>query len=203
MQAENLLQLFLHELSTIHDAERRLTRLLTAMAGAVAEPSVRRALAAHAAETDRQVERLERCFAAMRATPQETRCRALAGIEADYDAFVRDVNPPQDALVAYVLGAASRTEHFEVAAYTALVDMATLLDRPDAATILAEIRREELAARDAIETLRGEYNRQAEARMARDLTPERLHAFGDRPYARPDAVRRDERGVPPEPRHEP
>ncbi|HVE80014.1 MAG TPA: DUF892 family protein [Gemmatimonadaceae bacterium] len=181
MQGENLLQLFLHELSVMHDAERRLTRLLSTMAGEIAEPAVRRALAAHAAETERQVAKLERCFAALRATPQPIAGEAMAGIEADHDTFVRDVNPAHDALLAYVLAAASRIEHFEAAAYTALVDLATLLDRPDAATLLAEIRREEIAARDAIETLRAENNRRAEAHAVRELATEHVRMPTGRP----------------------
>lgn len=181
MQGENILQLFIHELSVMHDAERRLTRLLSTMAREIAEPAVRRVLAEHAGETERQVAKLERCLAALRATPQPIAGEAMAGIEADHDAFVREVNPAHDALLAYVLAAASRVEHFEVAAYTALVDLATLLDRPDAATLLAEIRREEIAARDAIETLRADNNRRAEAHAARELVTERERISTERP----------------------
>jgi ferritin-like metal-binding protein YciE len=63
---------------------------------------------------------------------------------------VSQERPRRDVLDLFLTGAAARTEHYEIAAYTGLVTMAKALGEDAAATLLAENLRQEKAALETV-----------------------------------------------------
>jgi ferritin-like metal-binding protein YciE len=53
----------------------------------------------------------------------------------------------------FLTGAAARTEHYEIAAYTGLITMAKALGETDAANLLGENLKQEKAALETVTTI--------------------------------------------------
>jgi len=69
-------ELFLHELSDMLDAERKLVEALGEQAEGAANPQLQKAFLAHQAQTEKQVQRLEQVFEQLGDEPEETNVRA-------------------------------------------------------------------------------------------------------------------------------
>ena len=61
--------------------------------------------------------------------------------------------PSTDVLDMFLTGAAARTEHYEMAAYTGLITMAKALGETDAANLLGENLKQEKAALETVTTI--------------------------------------------------
>jgi ferritin-like metal-binding protein YciE len=63
-----------------------------------------------------------------------------------YDRFVAQHNPNRPILDTFVTSAVTRTEHYEIAAYTSLITMADALGETKASTLLQRNLKQEVAA---------------------------------------------------------
>ena len=138
----SLRDLFVHELQDLHSAESQLLTALPKMQNAATNPDLKQAFSHHLGETKAQLERLDRCFASLAATPEGHTCQAMKGlikegeeiIKADADPTVRD---------AALISAAQRVEHYEIAGYGTVKYFADLLDYDDLEGLLGETLKEE------------------------------------------------------------
>jgi ferritin-like metal-binding protein YciE len=138
--------LFVHELGDVLYVERTLAKTLPQLAAEATHRPLQTALRKHLIETEQHAKNVEAAFEAIGLHPKAETSRGLDGIRAEHDEFVSDRRPSSATLDLYLTGAAARTEHYEIAAYTGLITMADALGEKKAATLLRKNLRQEQAA---------------------------------------------------------
>lgn len=151
-ESETLHDLFVDELKDTYDAEKQLIKALRKMSKAATHPELSKAFASHLDETNGQVAILEGVFALLDLKPRGKHCPGIAGIiEEGNDAIeAKDKSPLLDAAL---VGGGKRAEHYEIAAYTTLIAMATELGLTEAANRFGEILAQEVACDQRLEGL--------------------------------------------------
>jgi ferritin-like metal-binding protein YciE len=146
-------QLFEHELQDIYYAEKTLTKVLPKLADEASDRELARAFTTHLKETEKQVANLEKVFRQLGKAPEAHPCAGIEGIKKEHDDFVKENDTSSEMLDAFLTGAASRTEHYEIAAYTGLVGQARALKEREAVELLQENLKQEKEALKKIETI--------------------------------------------------
>lgn len=138
-------QLFVQELKDIYDAEKRLTKALPKMAKASESEELREAITEHLEETKQQVGRLEKIFELLEVKAQGKPCAAMKGlIEEGEEAAGQEAEEPFGDVG--IIGAARRVEHYEMAGYLSLIELAKHLEQEEIQGLLEETLEEEQEA---------------------------------------------------------
>jgi ferritin-like metal-binding protein YciE len=143
-KVKTLENLFHDTLKDIYFAEKKILVALPKMAKAAQSEELRAAFEKHHAETEGQVERLEKVFAEIDAKPQGKTCDAIVGIIDEGNEIAKDYKG-SPALDAGLLAAAQAVEHYEITRYGTLMAWAKQLGRSDCAAVLAKNLKEEEA----------------------------------------------------------
>jgi ferritin-like metal-binding protein YciE len=146
---ESLEDLFETGLKEMYYTEKQLLDALDDLASEVDDDDAESAFREHRQETEGHVERLEEVFDAVGVSPEEKQLNAVDGLVEDHDEFVQN-DPEQDALEAFDLAAAQKSEHLEIAAYGNLAHLADQLGYDDAGDLLHENLEEEEDALDEL-----------------------------------------------------
>ncbi len=146
-------QLFVHELQDMYYAEKTLTRTLPQLAKEATDGELSRAFTAHLKQTEKHVTNLERVFKEIGKVAQPRHCPGIEGIKKEHDDFIRENQPTPVIRDAFLTGAAARTEHYEIAAYTGLVNQARALGEREAVDLLQKNLREEKEALRKMESI--------------------------------------------------
>ena len=135
----------LDELRDMYSAENQLIKALPKLAKGANSPKLKQLFSAHLEETKGQVERLKQVFALLEEKPTGQHCNGMEGvIEEGKDALEKDEEGA--SFDSGIVGAALRTEHYEIAGYEACIAMATTLGLSKVARLLTANLKEELAA---------------------------------------------------------
>ncbi|WP_370235564.1 ferritin-like domain-containing protein [Brevundimonas sp.] len=142
MTDKTLSTLFHDTLRDIYYAERKILKSLPKMKRAAQSDELKAAFEKHEAQTEGQIERLERVFEIIDKTPRGKTCDAINGILAEGDEIAEEYkdNP---ALDAGLLAAAQAVEHYEITRYGTLKRWATVLGLDEAVKLLDETLQEE------------------------------------------------------------
>ncbi len=146
-------QLFEHELKDIYYAEKTIEKMLPKLVSEATTRDLSRAFESHLKETREQIKNLERVFGQLGKRAEGTTCPGIEGIKAEHDEFIRDEQPAGDIRDLFLTGAASRTEHYEIAAYTGLIAMARKLGEREVVELLDKNLRQEKEALKKVETI--------------------------------------------------
>jgi ferritin-like metal-binding protein YciE len=140
-----LKDVLLDELRDMYSAENQLVKALPKLAKGAKNPKLKQLFAAHLQETKGQVERLKKVFVELGEKPTGQHCNGMEGvIEEGKDALEKDEEGA--SFDSGLIGAALRTEHYEIAGYEACISMATTLALPQIAKLLSSNLKEELTA---------------------------------------------------------
>jgi ferritin-like metal-binding protein YciE len=140
-----LKDVLLDELRDMYSAENQLVKALPKLAKGANSPKLKTLITAHLAETKGQVERLKKVFSLLDKKATGQHCNGMEGvIEEGKDALEKDEEGA--SFDCGIVGAALRTEHYEIAGYEACISMATILKLPKVVRLLQANLREELAA---------------------------------------------------------
>jgi ferritin-like metal-binding protein YciE len=164
MPLESPRDLLIHELSDTMSAEHMFLGMLPKLADEAQHPDARKAFKAHEAETRGQIENLDKVFEQLGTQPEKTTCYAAEGLAKEHDAL-RDEKPTPMVLEMGDLGAAAKTEHYEIASYTMLVRMAKDLGERDVARLLQENLDQEKAMAKQVEAFAKELGKEAKEAM--------------------------------------
>ena len=150
-------ELFEHELRNIYSAEHALLTVLARMADESSDKDIRKAYTSHRKETQGQIRRLDKVFKTLgqKATPGS--CAGIEGLIKEKTAFVR-AKPSAELLEFYNIGAAQKTERYEITCYELLIDMADKLGLQEAVELLAQNLREEADALNSLKTIASEFD---------------------------------------------
>ncbi|HJS49308.1 MAG TPA: DUF892 family protein [Gaiellaceae bacterium] len=146
-------QLFVHELQDMYYAEKALTKTLPELAREAGDRELEGAFKSHLKETEKHVANLERVFEHLGQRPEAHPCPGIEGIKKEHDEFMRENQPTQQTKDVFLTGAAARTEHYEIAAYTGLVGQARALGEREAVDLLQQNLRQEKEALKKVETI--------------------------------------------------
>jgi ferritin-like metal-binding protein YciE len=137
--------LFLHELGDILYVEQKLTsEVLPKLIGEVHDGEFKQSLEKHLDETRGHVTNLEQVFDALGEQPQAEKCIGFEGLKSEHDELLSEVST--DLVEVVDLGAAARTEHYEIAAYDGLIKMARSLGETEVIDLLEENLKQEKEA---------------------------------------------------------
>jgi ferritin-like metal-binding protein YciE len=142
--------LFLHELGDILYVEQKLTEeVLPKLIGEVSDPDFKKGLERHLDQTRGHVTNLEQIFDSMGEQSETEECLGFEGLKKEHDEMIGEVSP--DLIDIVDTGAAARTEHYEIAAYSGLIEMARALGESEAVNLLEENLKEEREALHEVE----------------------------------------------------
>jgi len=137
-------ELLIHELEDMLSAEHIIAKMLPELAKEAQHPDVRDAFTAHERETKEQIKRLESAFKELGEKAKETTCYATEGLKQEHASLHEEQPVPQVLEIANLLGA-SKTEHYEIASYTGLIQLSKDLGERGVADLLKESLDEEEA----------------------------------------------------------
>lgn len=144
-----LKEVLIDELHDMYSAENQLVKALPKLAKGAKNPKLKELFSAHLEETKGQVERLKEVFDQLEETPTGSHCNGMEGvIEEGADALDKDEEGA--SFDSGLIGAALRTEHYEIAGYQASIAMAKALGMADIASLLTQNLQEEVTAAEKI-----------------------------------------------------
>jgi ferritin-like metal-binding protein YciE len=135
-------ELFIHELTDMLDAEKKLIEALGELSEDDPRPELQKAFSAHREQTQGQAERIQQIFEEIEKEPEETECKGIKGLIEERAAF-KEEDPAEDILAAFDVGAAIKVESYEINAYNSLIDLARDLRLNKAVKLLNQNLKEE------------------------------------------------------------
>src|SRR3984957_6494499 len=121
-----LKDVLIDELRDMYSEENQLVKALPQLAKGATNPKLKQLFSAHLEETKVHVERLRKAFLELDEKPTGQHCNGMEGvIEEGKDALEKDEEGA--SFDSGLIGAALRTEHYEIAGYEACISMATTL----------------------------------------------------------------------------
>ena len=135
-------ELFLHELGDILYVERALAdETLPKLIGEVSDEEFKSGLESHLEQTRQHVAKVEKVFELLGEEPEAEKCIAFEGLKKEHDQMIEE---SASSLVDIVdVGAAARTENYEIAAYEGLRRMAKAMGEDKAVDLLDENLKDE------------------------------------------------------------
>jgi ferritin-like metal-binding protein YciE len=143
-QNNSMLQdLFLDELRDIYWAEKHLVKALPRMEKAATSEELATAFADHLAVTQEQVTRLEQVFELLGEKPRGKKCEGMEGLVKEAESVIEDTEEGTSTRDVGLIISAQKVEHYEIAAYGGLAQLAKTLGKEDIANLLGETLEEE------------------------------------------------------------
>lgn len=149
---KGLEDMFLDGLKDIYYAEKKILKALPKMARGADDQQVIAAFEKHLAETEGQVERLEKVFEILGVAARGKTCPAIDGILEEGSEILEEYKGSA-SLDAGLVGAAQAVEHYEIARYGTLIAWATSLGKDDVVELLDANLEEEKATDEALTSL--------------------------------------------------
>jgi ferritin-like metal-binding protein YciE len=145
----SLRDVLVEELRDLYSAENQLVKALSKLVKAAEDEELSSSIQDHLEETKGHVERLKEVFAQLETKPTGKHCKGMEGlVEEGKEAIEEDEEAPLGDIL--IIGAASRVEHYEIAGYTAVIQMAQALKEEEIVDLLNQTLQEEEAARDKL-----------------------------------------------------
>jgi ferritin-like metal-binding protein YciE len=165
-----LSEVLLDELRDMYSAENQLIVALPKLAKGALNRNLKALFRTHLKETKGQVRRLKEVFKILGEKPTGEHCNGMEGvIEEGADALEKDeVGASFDS---GIIGAALRTEHYEIAGYNATISMAKTLGRADVAKLLTANLNEEKSAATKILAAAGPILKEAASEPEQETEP--------------------------------
>ena len=131
-----LKELFIDELKDIFWAEKYLMKAMPSLIKAATAPQLANALEQHLLQTIDQVTRLELVFDLLKIHPRGKRCEAMEGLFRESKSILTEMPKGSSALDAGIIISAQKVEHYEIASYGSLEQLAKTMSRNDIAELL-------------------------------------------------------------------
>ena len=148
MQSEEtmLKELFIDELKDIYWAEKHLTKALPKMKKAATSQELAAAFEDHLAVTQNHVERAEKVFELLDMTARAKKCEAMDGLVKEAQEVIEELPKGSAVIDAGLIIASQKVEHYEIAAYGSLVQLAKTMGENEIADLLQQTLDEEKQA---------------------------------------------------------
>jgi ferritin-like metal-binding protein YciE len=142
--ASNQLQEFFHDqLKDMYWAEKHLLKALPKMMKAASSEDLQGAIEEHLAQTEEQVYRLEEVFEIMGEKPQAKKCDGMEGLVKEGETAIEETEDGSATRDAAIIMSAQKVEHYEIAAYGTMVQLAHTMGQTEIAELLETTLEEE------------------------------------------------------------
>jgi ferritin-like metal-binding protein YciE len=145
MYDSKLREFFVEQLEDIYWAEQKLVKTLPKLEEAATTQQLKKAFSSHLIETQHHVTRLENVFRIIGSEARATKCPAMAGIVEEGEEIIDNTETGTSQRDVGLIFAAQKAEHYEIATYGGLVQLARTLGQNEAADLLAQTLEEEKA----------------------------------------------------------
>jgi ferritin-like metal-binding protein YciE len=162
------LEEFFHdELKDIYWAEKHLVKTLPKLAKAATSSELKGAFTEHLEVTKGHVTRLEKVFEILDYRPQAKKCDAMEGITREGESIIEDTEEGTSTRDVGLILAGQKAEHYEIATYGGLAQVAKTLGYKDVVELLESTLSEEKDADQSLSEL-AENTVNEQARQERD-----------------------------------
>jgi len=134
---------FIDQLKDIYYAEQHLVKALPEMQKAATSEELEDAFAEHLKQTERHVKRLDKVFQLVNQKPEGKKCEAIEGLVKEAKSIISETKEGSMTRDAALIIAAQKIEHYEIATYGGLVQLAITMDLHRAAELLDKTLQEE------------------------------------------------------------
>jgi len=134
---------FIDQLKDIYYAEQQLVKALPKMQEAATTEELEDAFENHLQQTERHVKRLEKVFKMIQQEPEGEKCEAMDGLVREAQGIIDETDEGTMTRDAALIIAAQKVEHYEIATYGGLVQLALTMGLHRAADILEKTLAEE------------------------------------------------------------
>lgn len=138
-----LQEFFVDELKDIYWAEKHLTKALPKLQKAATSPELQQAFGDHLEQTKEHVSRLEQIFEMLGEKAVAKKCDAMAGIVEEGQGVIEDTEEGTSTRDVALIIAGQKAEHYEIATYGGLRQLALTMGHDDIAGVLEETLNEE------------------------------------------------------------
>ena len=146
-------ELFIGQLKDIYWAEKYLTKALPKMKKSVTSEELKKAFEDHLAVTEEHISRLEEVFELMEEEPRAKKCDGMEGLIKEGESVIEETQEGTATRDAGIIIAAQKVEHYEIAAYGSLVQLAKTIGKEDVAGVLQVTLNEEKEADELLTNL--------------------------------------------------
>ena len=148
---DSMLADFFHEeLKDIYWAEKHLVKTLPKMKKAATSQELQKAFEGHLEVTKGHVTRLEKVFEIMGSAPKAKKCEAIEGITKEGESIIEETEKGTATRDVGLIIAAQKVEHYEIATYGGLAQLARTLGLKEVAEILHTTLNEEKEADESL-----------------------------------------------------
>lgn len=143
-QSNSQLEKFFHDsIKDIYWAEKHLLKVLPKMRKNATTEELKDAIEEHTAQTEEHVSRLEQVFELLGKKVQAKKCDAMEGLTKEGESVLEETEDGSMTRDAGIIMAAQKVEHYEIATYGTLVQLAKVMGNEEIATILESTLEEE------------------------------------------------------------
>jgi len=146
MTDSRLHEFFLDELKDIYGAEKLIVKALPKMQEAATSPDLIQAFEDHLDVTQTQITRLEEIFDNLGEKADSKKCEAMKGILDEGEQVIKDTEDGTATRDVALIMAAQKVEHYEIATYGSLLQLAHTMGHTEVADLLAATLDEEKEA---------------------------------------------------------
>lgn len=139
-------ELFKDSISDLYWAENHLVKALPKMISAASSQTLKEAISSHLEETLTHVSRLEQVFELLGEKAIAKKCDAMEGLTKEAEGIVEETEAGTATRDVGIILASQKVEHYEIASYGGLYQLATTLGLDDIAELLSQTLDEEKSA---------------------------------------------------------
>ena len=134
---------FMDALKDIYWAEKALTKALPKMAKAATSKELKKAFEQHLEVTKKQIDRLDKIFQQMGKKAQGKKCEAMQGLIEESESIISETKDDTFTRDAALIISAQKVEHYEIAAYGGLAQLAKTMNKKGISNALGTTLNEE------------------------------------------------------------
>lgn len=143
MKNAPLHKFFIDALKDIYYAEHKLVDALQKMCDAATTEELQDAFEDHQLQTKKHISRLEKVFKLLQETPEQKTCQAMDGLIKEGEEIIKSTEEGSMTRDAALIIAAQKVEHYEIATYGGLVQLAITMGHDKVADLLDKTLQEE------------------------------------------------------------
>lgn len=143
MNNSPLHKFFVSALKDIYYAENAIIEALGKMQEAATTEELKEAFEDHQLQTQKHVSRLEKVFKLINENPEKKECKAIKGIIEEGEEIIKSTEEGSMTRDAALIIAAQKVEHYEIATYGGLAQLAITMGHDKAADLLEKTLQEE------------------------------------------------------------
>ena len=138
-----LTEFFIDELRDIYGAEKQLVQVLPKLRTAATSPDLAMAFENHLKVTQNHIVRLEQIFQLLERKVEAKKCEGMDGLIKEGEAVIHDTEKGSATRDVGLIMAAQKVEHYEIAAYGTLRQVAKTIDKGEISRLLEQTLQEE------------------------------------------------------------